>query len=179
MVKVSTAVPATPMKASGARGDSSSSLSDSLHMTATAERSISFEDDSADDHGINEDDEDVDDYDDLEEKTSMLEIAAPGTLKDARVTMTYSVGTKALLCNLVDELDVVARPEPATPHDDDDDDDDDDEAGYTYREQGSRTVYGDDDDGLCVDSDARTGVGSPITLGGHKQRTGLASERNE
>ncbi|KAE8902544.1 hypothetical protein PF003_g13537 [Phytophthora fragariae] len=94
MVKGSSAVPATPMKTSGARDDEPSSAPETPRMAVIAERSVSFEDDSADDLDTN-----MEEYDDLEEKAHAPAVVTPETPEGAIVTTTRSGGTQSLSRN--------------------------------------------------------------------------------
>ncbi|KAE9260974.1 hypothetical protein PF008_g32966, partial [Phytophthora fragariae] len=73
------------MKTSGARDDEPSSAPETPRMAVIAERSVSFEDDSADDLDTN-----MEEYDDLEEKAHAPAVVTPETPEGAIVTTTRS-----------------------------------------------------------------------------------------
>ncbi|GMF11481.1 unnamed protein product [Phytophthora lilii] len=102
------AVPATPMKSGGARGDDSNAALITLHLAPITERSVSCED-SAD--GSDAKDE-MEDYEDLEEKAPALAVVTPDTPEDAILSAGRSGGSRSLSRNLADELEEVAGPEP-------------------------------------------------------------------
>ncbi|GMF60465.1 unnamed protein product [Phytophthora lilii] len=73
------AVPATPMKSGGTRGDDSNAALITPHLEPITERSVSFKD-SAD--GSDAKDE-MKDYEDLEEKAPALAVVTPDVPEDA------------------------------------------------------------------------------------------------
>ncbi|GMF36542.1 unnamed protein product [Phytophthora lilii] len=103
------AVPATPMKSGGMRGDDSNAALMTPHLTLINERSVSFED-SVD--GSDAKDE-MEDYEDLEEKAPALAVVTPDTSEDAILSAGRSGGSRSLSQNLADGLEEVAGPEPA------------------------------------------------------------------
>ncbi|GMF18544.1 unnamed protein product [Phytophthora lilii] len=103
------AVPATPMKSGGTRGDDPNAALITPHSAPITERSLSFED-SAD--GSDAKDE-MEDYEDLEEKAPALAVVTPDTPEDTILSAGRSGGSRSLSRNLADDLEEVAGPEPA------------------------------------------------------------------
>ncbi|GMF18422.1 unnamed protein product [Phytophthora fragariaefolia] len=118
----SSAVPATPMKSGGTRGDNSSTALITPQLDSIAERSVSFDDDSMTGSDA-KDDEDLNkgNYD-LEEKAPAPMAVTPDTPEDAVMFAGRNGGVRPLSRYLVDEFNEDDGPEPA--HEDIEDDDD-------------------------------------------------------
>ncbi|GMF37924.1 unnamed protein product [Phytophthora fragariaefolia] len=79
----SSAVPATPMKSGGTRGDNSSTALITPQLDSIAERSISFDDDSMSGSDPKDDGDRNEGNYDLEEKAPAPMTVTPGTQEDA------------------------------------------------------------------------------------------------
>ncbi|EGZ27023.1 hypothetical protein PHYSODRAFT_320881 [Phytophthora sojae] len=121
------AVPATPMKSGGTRGDDSTAVLITPQPDPIAERNVSFDEPMTGSDAKDEEmDEEYDDY--LEEKAPTPAVVTPETPEDAGMSAGRSGGSRSLARslaskleddappvsrNLADELDDVDGPEPA------------------------------------------------------------------
>ncbi|EGZ06488.1 hypothetical protein PHYSODRAFT_532075 [Phytophthora sojae] len=121
------AVPATPMKSGGTRGDDSTAALITPQLDPIAERHVSFDESMTGSDAKDEEmDEEYDDY--LEEKAPAPAVVTPETPEDAVMSAGRSGGSRSLAHslaseleddappvsrNLADELDDVDGPEPA------------------------------------------------------------------
>ncbi|GMF48421.1 unnamed protein product [Phytophthora fragariaefolia] len=109
----SSAVPATPMKSGGMRGDNSSRALITPQLDSIAERSVSFDDDSMTGSDAKDDEDLNEDNYDLEEKAPASMTVTPDTPEDAVMFAGRSGGVRPLSRNLVDEFNEDDGPEPA------------------------------------------------------------------
>ncbi|GMF45634.1 unnamed protein product [Phytophthora fragariaefolia] len=117
----SSAVPATPMKSGGTRGDNSSTALITPQLDSIAERSVSFDDDSMTGSDA-QDDEDLNEGNYYLEKAPVPMAVTPDTPEDAVMFAGRSGGVRPLSRNLGDEFNEDDGPEPAYEDVGDDDD---------------------------------------------------------